>query len=57
MSKPMFKEGQIIHNLVESVIIDHVDYSGQCYAITHCLTMTPDILSFSEQENWKGGEQ
>lgn len=57
MINPMFKEGQVIHDLVESVIIDHVDAESQCYAITHCSTMTPDILPFSEQGNWKGGEQ
>lgn len=56
MINPIFSERQIIHNLVESVIVDHVDVESQCYAITHCSTMTPDILPFSEQGNWKGGE-
>lgn len=57
MINPIFSERQIIHNLVESVIVDHVDVESQCYAITHCTTMTPDILPFSEQRNWKGGER
>lgn len=57
MIEPIFNERQIIHNLVESVIVDHVDVVNQCYAITHCSTMTPDILPFSEQGNWKGGDQ
>lgn len=56
MIEPIFNERQIVHNLVESVIVDHVDVESQCYAITHCSTMTPDILPFSEQGNWKGGE-
>lgn len=57
MIKPLFNEGQIIHNLVESAIVDHVDEEGQYYAITHCSTMTPDILLFSEQNQWKGGNR
>lgn len=55
MIEPIFNERQIVHNLVESVIVDHVDVVNQCYAITHRSTMTPDILPFSEQGNWKGG--
>lgn len=55
MIEPIFNERQIVHNLVESVIVDNVDVDSQCYAITHCSTMTPDILPFSEQGNWKGG--
>ena len=57
MIKPLFNEGQIIHNLVESAIVDHVDVEGQYYAITRCSTMTPCILLFSEQNQWKGGNR